>query len=418
MPKNLVAFLTLFPLLLTVTVASAEQIQWNEKEIKILKSLWLENLPPLPPAPSNAYADNPDAALLGEEIFYDTRFSANGKVACSKCHLPTYSFTDNLPLAQGMGTTGRRSMPFIGLAYSRYFFWDGRKDSLWSQAMGPPESQVEHGISRNICATLIYNYYRPQYENIFGKMPKITEKSCPTQARPDPNDEKAYKAWQAMSEKNRQDVNRIFTNMGKSIAAFVRRIVPAPARFDRYVEAVIKNDAQGMNILSENEQLGLKLFIDDERVKCINCHRGPLFTNGVFHNIGVSEQNKGPYDSGRAAGIKLMQEDEFNCKGKYSDAKPKECRALNLVPLEIKETGDIMEGAFKTPSLRNSAAHPPYMHDGSSATMMDVMVFYKDHSPQIKDSGLTEDELRQLEAFMWALNSPLKILPFPAGSDS
>ncbi|MBU0481761.1 MAG: cytochrome-c peroxidase [Proteobacteria bacterium] len=387
-------------------------IKWSEKELKILKSLQLKNLPPLPKDPSNKYSDNPKAAILGERIFYDTRFSANQKVACSNCHLPTYSFTDNLPLARGMATTARRSMPFIGLAYSRYFFWDGRKDSLWSQALGPPESAVEHGISRTTCATLIYNYYRPEYEEIFGAMPEINSKTCPTKAIPNPDDKEGYAAWLAMSEKNRKAVNRIFANMGKAIAAFVARIVPAPARFDHYVEAVLKNDPDGMNVLSPDEQLGLKLFIDDERVKCINCHRGPLFTNGVFHNIGVSEQSKGEYDRGRAEGIKLMQEDVFNCKGEYSDANPKECRSLNLVPLEIKETGEIMEGAFKTPSLRNSSAHPPYMHDGSSKTMMDVMIFYKDHSPQLKDQELTMDELRRLVAFMETLNAPLRILPF------
>jgi cytochrome c peroxidase len=303
-------------------------------------------------------------------------------------------------------------MPFIGLAYSRYFFWDGRKDSLWSQALGPPESKVEHGISRTTCATLIYKYYRVQYEEIFGAMPKINEKTCPTRAIPDPSDPEGYEAWQAMTGKNQKEVNRIFANMGKAIAAFVRRIVPAPARFDRYVEAVLQNDAVGMEILSRDEQLGLKLFIDSDRVKCINCHRGPLFTNGVFHNIGVSESNKSAYDRGRADGIKMMQDDEFNCLGEYSDAKPQECRSLNLVPLEIKETGEKMLGSFKTPSLRNVAARPPYMHDGSQASLKEVMAFYSDFTPMTKDADLTKEEQHQIEAFMRTLNSPLIILPF------
>ena len=408
-------------LLLTVSVLTQtcqakpeveSDIQWNKKEIKILKSLWIKSLPPLPSDPSNAYADNPKAALLGEEIFYDTRFSANNKIACSNCHLPTYSFTDDLSLARGMGTTGRRSMPFIGLAYSRYFFWDGRKDSLWSQALGPPESRVEHGISRTTCATLIYKYYRPQYEEIFGPMPEINEKTCPTQAIPDPANPEGYESWQGMTEKNQKQVNRIFANMGKAIAAFVSRIVPAPARFDRYVEAVLQNDVVGMDILSRDEQLGLKLFIDSERVKCVNCHRTPLFTNGVFHNIGVSESNKSNYDRGRADGIKLMQEDEFNCLGEYSDAKRQDCRSLNLVPLELKETGDKMLGSFKTPSLRNVAARPPYMHDGSQATLKEVMAFYSDFTPMTKDAELSKEEQRQIEAFMMTLNAPLRILPF------
>ncbi len=395
--------------------AQADQtgpVQWSKQELRFLKFLQIKKLPPLPKSPSNAYADNPKAITLGEKIFYDTRFSANNKVACSNCHLPTYSFTDKLPLAKGVGTTERRSMPFVGLAYSYFFFWDGRKDSLWSQALGPPESSVEHGISRTTCATLIYTYYREEYEEIFGPMPEINQKTCPTKAIPDPSNKEGYKIWQAMPEKNQKAVNRIFVNMGKSIAAFVRRIVPAPARFDHYVEAVLKGDPEGMRIMTRDEQLGLKLFLDPKRGKCINCHKGPLFTNRVFHNIGVSEQNKGPYDRGRAEGIKLMQEDEFNCKGEYSDADPKDCKALNFVPMELKEAGAKMEGAFKTPSLRNVSAHPPYMHDGSSATMMDVMIFYNEHSPQLKDIPLTKEELRQLEAFMNTLDAPLKIVPF------
>jgi cytochrome c peroxidase len=387
-------------------------MQWSEKEIKVLKSLWIKNLPPLPPDPSNAYADNPRAALLGEEIFYDTRFSANQKVACSSCHLPTYSFTDDLPLAQGMATTARRSMPLIGMAYSRYFFWDGRKDSLWSQALGPPESRVEHGISRTTCATLIYKYYRSQYEEIFGKMPKINEKTCPSQAIPDPANQKGYETWQAMSEKNQKQVNRIFVNMGKAIAAFVRRIVPAPSRFDHYVEAVLQNDAAGMAILSRDEQLGLKLFLDADRAKCINCHRGPLFTNGVFKNIGVSESDQSTYDRGRAVGLKLMQDDEFNCLGEYSDAKPKECSSLNLVPLELKETGEMMEGSFKTPSLRNVAARPPYMHNGSQKNLKEVLKFYSEETPMTREAGLSQEEQDQIVAFMLTLNAPLRILPF------
>jgi cytochrome c peroxidase len=392
--------------------AAAGDIQWNATEIEILKHLWIGNLPPLPLDPSNAYADNPKAALLGEEIFHDTRFSANRKVACGNCHLPTYSFTDDLPRAQGMATTARRSMPFIGLAYSRYFFWDGRKDSLWSQALGPPESRVEHGISRTTCATLIHKYYRSQYEEVFGKMPEINEANCPTRAIPDPTNPRGYASWQAMTEKNRKQVNRIFVNMGKAIAAFVARIVPTQSRFDRYVEAVLDNDAAGREILSRDEQLGLKLFIDSERGKCINCHRGPLFTNGVFHNIGVAENSKAAYDRGRAAGIKLMQDDEFNCRGEYSDANPRECRALNLVPLEIKETGEMMEGAFKTPSLRNVAARPPYMHDGSQATLKEVMAFYSAVTPMTKDADLSQAEQDQIVAFMKTLNAPLRILPF------
>src|SRR5690606_15553813 len=107
-------------------------------------SLSIKSLPPLPPDPSNRYGDDPRAAALGHQLFFDTRLSANGKVSCATCHDPGRDFQDGLPLAVGVGTNTRRTMPIAGTAYSPWMFWDGRKDSQWSQALGPLESPVEH----------------------------------------------------------------------------------------------------------------------------------------------------------------------------------------------------------------------------------------------------------------------------------
>jgi cytochrome c peroxidase len=115
---------------------------WSGEEIRLLRSLSISSLPSLPKDPSNKYVDDPRAVALGKKLFFDKKFSANGKVSCSTCHDPDVSFTDKLPLAKGMGTTTRRTMPLIGSAYNAWFFWDGRKDSLWSQAIGPIESSV------------------------------------------------------------------------------------------------------------------------------------------------------------------------------------------------------------------------------------------------------------------------------------
>ena len=132
--------------------------QWTEAEIAAIRALWLGSLPPLPPDPSNQYADDARAAALGQEFFFDTRFSVNGEVACATCHLPELDFQDGLPLAQGVGTTTRRTMPIAGTAYSPWLFWDGRKDSQWAQALGPLESPVEHGGARTQYAHLIDEY--------------------------------------------------------------------------------------------------------------------------------------------------------------------------------------------------------------------------------------------------------------------
>ena len=137
-----------------------DQHAWTSQEKAVLRSLWLGSINPLPVDPSNKYSDNAKAAALGRKLFFEDKFSGNQKVSCATCHREDYFFTDNLPLSHGMATTPRRSMPLIGVAYNSWFFWDGRTDSLWSQALGPIENKLEHGISRTMSAYIISKYYR------------------------------------------------------------------------------------------------------------------------------------------------------------------------------------------------------------------------------------------------------------------
>ena len=90
---------------------------WGAAELATLQTLALDALPPLPADPSNAVADDPRAAALGAAIFFDTRFSGNGAVACATCHQPDLFFTDGLPLGQGMGTIPLHSMSLVGASY-------------------------------------------------------------------------------------------------------------------------------------------------------------------------------------------------------------------------------------------------------------------------------------------------------------
>jgi cytochrome c peroxidase len=87
-------------------------------EVEALRSLWLGSLPELHDDPSNRVADDSPAAALGEAIFADTRFSANGEVSCATCHQSELNFTDGLPRARGIAETGRKTMTVVGTAYS------------------------------------------------------------------------------------------------------------------------------------------------------------------------------------------------------------------------------------------------------------------------------------------------------------
>ena len=392
MPRNLLA---------------ADERTWTDDERATLRSLWIGSLPPLPVDPSNKYSDNSRAAALGKKLFFDARFSGNEKVSCATCHRKDYNFSDNLPLSHGMGTTARRSMPLIGTAYNTWFFWDGRKDSLWAQALGPIESLVEHGISRTMSAHIINLYYHDEYTALFGGIPEILERDLAWNARPATDDPMALKAWILMTPEERKAVNRIYVNMGKAIAAYVRTIVPGPTPFDRYVEALLDNrETAAGDILTADEIAGLRLFIG--KAKCTNCHNGPLFTNGDFHNIGLPGQKKTDADRGRAAAISQVLADEFNCLSQNSDADPQECYELRFIDTSEKK----YIGAFKTPTLRNVAERGPYMHAGQFSTLREVLRFYREQAenPEIGHQGLTDKELKQLEAFLGALSGPLNSL--------
>jgi cytochrome c peroxidase len=375
---------------------------WNEDEIAALRSLWIGSLPALTPDPSNRYGDNPAAAALGEKIFFDPRFSSNGQVACVTCHLPQMDFQDGKRLSEGIGITNRRSMPIAGTAYSPWFFWDGRKDSQWSQALGPLENPVEHGGNRTQYAHLIEQHYRADYEAIFGPLPDLS--TLPLNAGP-VEDAIARAAWEAMSPEDRARVTNIFVNLGKAIAAFERQIMPAPSRFDLYVEAALNGDTAAMETtLTADEVAGLRLFIG--KANCTQCHNGPLFTDNHFHNTGVPALSDLPEDTGRTSGAQQVLADEFNCLSPYSDATVDDCAELRFMVAE----GHELERQFKPPSLRNVAERAPYMHAGQFASLNTVVEHYNSapaapagHS-ELESLELSETELDQLVAFLLTLS--------------
>jgi cytochrome c peroxidase len=386
--------------------------EWNEDEIATLRGLWIGSLPALPPDPSNKVADDARAIALGQQLFFDTRLSSNVKVACASCHLPSLDFQDGKPLGQGVGTTTRRTMPIAGMAYSPWLFWDGRKDSLWAQAIGPLESSVEHGGSRTQYAHVIDRYYRAEYEALFSPLPDLSDTArFPASAGP-VADPAARAAWEQMAPQDREQITRIYANLGKAIAAYERKIMPGSSRFDQYVEALLSGDTAMMRTaLAPDEVAGLRLFVG--KAQCVNCHNGPLFTNNDFHNTGVPAAPGLPEDMGRAAGVRQVLADEFNCLSPYSDAALEDCGELRFA----KADDHGMERQFKPPSLRNVAERAPYMHAGQFASLREVLEHYNrapvapaGHS-ELKPLGLSQQELAQLEAFLHSLSGPLNTPP-------
>jgi cytochrome c peroxidase len=415
-----------------VSVVSARAPRWTPEQRAMLRSLSLTSLEPLAPDRSNRHADDLRAAALGRELFFDTRLSGNAQVSCATCHQPDRDFQDSKPLANGVGTTARRTMPIAATAHSPWMFWDGRSDSQWSQALGPLESAVEHGGTRTLYAHVIAEHYRESYEAVFGALPDL--QALPRNAGP-VADTAWRSAWTRIAPARREDITRIYANIGKAIAAYERRIEYAPSRFDRYVDAELAGRSHTpADSLSPDEEAGLRIFIG--KANCTNCHNGALFTDQHFHNTGVllmappsgashlrsevrdqlspTSQLVAAVDSGRTVGVRQAIAGEFSCMSKYSDATPDDCDEVRFAVTD----GEELVRAFKTPSLRSVASRAPYMHAGQFATLEDVVAHYNaaprapfGHS-ELKPLHLAPVEQRQLVAFLRTLSSPIAA---PAG---
>jgi cytochrome c peroxidase len=304
-------------------------------------------------------------------------------------------------------------MPIMGAMGSPFLFWDGRKDSLWSQALGPLEDAREHGGNRVAIARLLESHYRQRYEAVFGPMPDLL--SLPQNASP-LGSATEREAWQRMPAAERHAVNRIYANLGKAIAAYERTVTYGESRFDRYAEALASGDPAGRHHLSQQEVRGLRAFIG--KGQCTTCHNGPLLTDHAFHNTGVPAGGPVP-DKGRAEGVRKLLRDEFNCLGEYSDARPEQCIEL----LYLAADDDSQTGSFRTPSLRNVALRPPFMDAGQFATLAQVVRHYQ-RAPaaaigrsEITSRGsrnpdrivirLTEADVQDIAAFLDALSGPV-----------
>ncbi len=356
--------------------ASSSAAQLSELELAIVRSE-LGSLPPAPPPdPSNRYADDPAAAALGQKLFFDARYSENGRVSCATCHIPESGFQDDRAnTSEGIGFTGRHAPTLLGAAYGSgapgstvWQFWDGRKDSLWSQALGPSENPTEMGGTRAKVALLIADLYRAEYEAVFGPLPALRDDEgaslVPESATP------GTSAWQALDTNLQHDITRIFVNFGKAIAAYERKLVSSNSAFDRFWQELADGQSES-DLLSTGEIEGLRVFIG--KGACISCHQGSNFSDWKFHNIGVSQAGAHlpAEDYGRLTGIELLLSDEFNCLSEWSDQEDKAACSVSTLAAGPRD-----RGAFKTPSLRNASRTAPFFHTGTATTLADVVEFY------------------------------------------
>jgi cytochrome c peroxidase len=309
-------------------------------------------------------------AALGEKLFNDKRLSVDDTVACGTCHEPAKGFTDhreNKPTSAGVqGQFGQRNAPTIlNAMFQASQFWDGRAPSLEEQAKLPVLNPVEMA--------------QKSPDDVVAKLAKIPE----------------------YADTFKSLLGRDFTydDIAAAIAAFERTQYSGNSPFDRFMGG----DKQA---ISDSAKRGWVLF--NGKGRCTACHAAnfvsPLFSDQKFHNIGIAAHKQTFPELARKALAILKigdrkQIDELALGTEYSE--------LGRF-LVTKNPADI--GAFKSETLRNIGITAPYMHDGSLATLWDVMDHYnKGGVPNpyldggMQRLGLSEAEIDDMVAFLFTL---------------
>jgi cytochrome c peroxidase len=317
-------------------------------------------------------ADNPatpDKVALGQKLFFDGRLSADGTVACATCHDPDKGFTDQRVTSVGIrGQKGQRNAPSVlNALYNDTQFWDGRAAHLEDQAKLPILNPIEMGQKAPadvVAAVAKIPEYAAAFQRVFGRPVS-------------------------------------YDDLARAIAAYERTQTATGSRFDRF----IGGDEEA---LSAQERRGWALF--NGKGRCMSCHAWnptqPTFTDNKFHNIGIAAHKQSFPELARK-GLKLV--DSGSAESVDRAALQTDMSELGRF-LVTKQPKDI--GAFKTPGLRNLLVTQPYFHDGSQASLWDVVDHYNKGGVEnpfldggINRLGMTEPEIDDLVAFMAALTS-------------
>ena len=300
--------------------------------------------------PSNRVSGQANAIALGDQLFNDVRLSRDGTRSCASCHQRERGFSDGLPRGNGIQPGDRNTPSLLDAGTQRWFGWDGANDNLWAQSLRPLLDAREMGGTLHSVAHTLRSHadLRDSYRRVFG-------------GAPGRNDE------------------RVVVNLAKALAAYQETLRSRRTPFDQFRDALKRGDHEAAKNYPVAAQRGLALFIGKGR--CQLCHSGPSFSNGEFHDIGIPFfVERGRVDPGRHGGIKALQASRYNLLGPFNDDPTRRsATSTRHVRLEHRHYGE-----FKVPSLRNLAHSAPYMHNGSLASLRDVVKHY---------SELNEDRL-------------------------
>jgi cytochrome c peroxidase len=302
---------------------------------------------------------------LGKKLYFDSRLSKDDTISCATCHDPRAGFAEHKSVSDGVaGGKGVRNAPTVmNAAFFREQFWDGRAPTLEAQAVLPIINPVEMAMPDHAAVEKKVGglpEYAPLFQKAFGDS-KVT-----------------------------------IARVGQAIASFERTLLSLDAPIDRF----LAGDAKA---ISDSAKRGWEIY--NNKARCASCHAHasvfPLFTDEKYHNLGVAAKAV-----------------DFEALARKVEGHPENLASLSHEPgvnqlgrfLVTKQRQDL--GAFKTPHLRNIALTAPYMHDGSEATLVDVIAFYdKGGNPNpwldggMRPLGLTEQEKADLLALLETFTS-------------
>jgi cytochrome c peroxidase len=325
----------------------------------------------LPPGPHPGPWDNPttpEKAKLGELLFFDQRLSGDGSTPCVKCHDPKFGWGTSDDLSIGYPGTQhfRNSHTVLNTGHLKKLFWEGRSTSLEAQAGGAAFGQSAGNLQGDIGEARMRQVpeYREMFMKVFGELP----------------------TWD---------------NAARAIAAFQRTLNSDPkvVPFDRYMNG-------DKSAMTSQQVKGMELF--KGKANCIACHDGMMFTDEDQHNLCLPRNPA--FDDDPLRQIELR----FRMKTAGITNHYEVDEDLGLY-MQTHRTQDIMR--FRTEKLRESKHTPPYMHNGVFSTLEEVVDFFNKggedqanckgvKDPLMKPLNLTDQEKKDLVAFLEALSSP------------
>lgn len=350
-----------------------KQARWRGGRTTVESGALPLGLPPVHHPESNP--PTPTKRALGEKLFFDRRLSGNGTMSCAMCHVPEQGFTHN-ELATPVGTEGhtvRRNAPtLLNIAYMERLFHDGRESTLEAQVWGPLLNRNEMANS-SVDAVVEMIRSLPDYAGSF---------------------ETAFEGSPATRE-----------SIGQALAAYQRNLLSGNSPFDRW------HFGEEESALDESAKRGFQLFTG--KASCVQCHTieesHALFSDHQFHNTGIGYRRTQSIAATKqtlqiAPGITIEIE-----KAVYAAAAEESPEDFG----RFEVTGDTDDRwRYRTPTLRNVAQTGPYMHNGSIATLEEIVEYYNRGgareapglSPLLRPLGLTSQERGDLVSFLKALS--------------